>query len=151
MLMRLFWIKVAAAEQEKLQMAAAVQHAAAGLQVQSFEPNFDETINALAAAHSTLQVGTTQTDVARVEYFAVPTSNTQMSTLQMSHGPATGLQLQYEQYLQSVAGNEQVQGAMYQAGFQAGLQLCQEMHMSKTNNQQLGNNVACVKLSQILH
>lgn len=68
----------------------------------------------------------------RVEYFAVPTSN----TLQVGHSTATGLQLQYEQYLQSVAGSEQVQGAMYQAGFQAGLQMCQEMHMSKTSQQQ---------------
>lgn len=59
---------MAAAEQEKLQMAAAVQQAAAGLQVQSFSSNFDETINAIAAAHTSMQVGTTQTDVARLVY-----------------------------------------------------------------------------------
>lgn len=135
---------MAAAEQQKqlsavVQQAAAAQQVAAGLQVQSFSSHFEDTLNALTGGHSSMQVGATQTDVARVEYFAVPTSN----ALQVGHGTPTGLQLKYEQYLQSVAGNEQYlqsvagneQGALYQAGFQAGLQLCQEMHMSKTSQQ----------------
>lgn len=113
---------VAAVEQEKLQMAAVQQ---AGLQVQAFPSNLDEAISAITAAHSSMQVGATQTDVVRTSY----------PELQVQHS-TSGLQFQYEQYLQSVAGSDQVHnsGAMYQAGFQAGIQLCQEMHMSKTSH-----------------
>lgn len=108
---------VAAVEQEKLQMTAVQQ---AGLQVQAFPTNLDEAISAITAG--SMQVGVTQTEVVRTSY----------PELQVQSG---GLQFQYEQYLQSVAGSEQVHnsGAMYQAGFQAGIQLCQEMHMSKSS------------------
>lgn len=121
---------VAAVEQEKLQLAAVQQ---AGLQVQTFPANLDEAINAITAAHNSMQVGASQTDIVRT---------TSYPELQVQHS-SSGLQFQYEQYLQSVAGSEQVHnsGAMYQAGFQAGIQLCQEMHMSKSSQLTCAGNV----------
>lgn len=117
---------VAAVEQEKLQMQQS------GLQVQAFPSNLEEAISAITAAHNSMQVsGATQTEMVRSNY----------PELQVQH--STGLQFQYEQYLQSVAGSDQAHnsGAMYQAGFQAGIQLCQEMHMSKSSQLTCAGNV----------
>lgn len=120
---------VAAVEQERLHMATLQQ---AGLQVQAFPANLDEAISAITAAHNSMQVsGATQTDIVRTNY----------TDLQVQH--STGLQFQYEQYLQSVAGSDHCHnsGAMYQAGFQAGIQLCQEMHLSKSSQVTCVGNV----------
>lgn len=74
-------------------------------------------------ALATPQDLTGQTDVSRVEYFAVPTNGAQSVQVQHTLYP-------YEHYLQAMPPKE-LSGAMYQAGFQAGITMMQ---------QQLGKN-----------
>ncbi|XP_044260011.1 ankyrin repeat domain-containing protein 17 isoform X12 [Tribolium madens] len=83
------------------------------LQVQPYPSAIDETMLASFAGQQDLQ---NQTDLSRVEYFAVPTNGTQV--------PVHTL---YEHYL-TTAGmpNKEQSGAIYQAGFQAGINLMQQ-------------------------
>nr|XP_015840312.1 PREDICTED: ankyrin repeat domain-containing protein 17 isoform X7 [Tribolium castaneum] len=83
------------------------------LQVQPYPSAIDETMLASFGGQQDLQ---NQSDLSRVEYFAVPTNGTQV--------PVHTL---YEHYL-TTAGmpNKEQSGAIYQAGFQAGINLMQQ-------------------------
>ncbi|XP_068908725.1 ankyrin repeat domain-containing protein 17 isoform X12 [Tenebrio molitor] len=85
------------------------------LQVQPYPSAIDETMLASFAGQQELQ---NQTDLSRVEYFAVPTNGAQV--------PVHTL-YPYEHYL-TTAGmpNKEQSGAIYQAGFQAGINLMQQ-------------------------
>ncbi|KAK9744180.1 Ankyrin repeats (3 copies) [Popillia japonica] len=88
------------------------------IQVQSYPATLDETMIALTAQ----QELSAQSDVSRVEYFAVPTNGAQLP-VQVQHTIYP-----YEHYLQTVAAmpNKEQSGAIYQAGFQAGINLMQQ-------------------------
>ncbi|XP_063908779.1 ankyrin repeat domain-containing protein 17 isoform X5 [Zophobas morio] len=85
------------------------------LQVQPYPSGIDETMLASFAGQQELQ---NQTDLSRVEYFAVPANGAQV--------PVHTL-YPYEHYL-TTAGmpNKEQSGAIYQAGFQAGINLMQQ-------------------------
>ncbi|XP_044743261.1 ankyrin repeat and KH domain-containing protein 1 isoform X4 [Chrysoperla carnea] len=123
---------VTSVDQDKLQVAQQ----AAALRGQTFDTNqivLEQAMSAMAAVHSQqgqnvvvcnqqLQiqhqptvVNTSQADVTRVEYFAVPTSVAPVPGLAVQH--ATGLQFQYQQYqlttglqVATSGGNMQLQG-----------------------------------------
>ncbi|KAK9891834.1 hypothetical protein WA026_016633 [Henosepilachna vigintioctopunctata] len=86
-----------------------------GLQVQPYPSALDES---MIASLATQQDIPPQTDLSRVEYFAVPTNGTQL--------PMHAL-YPYEHYL-TAAGvpSKEQSGAIYQAGFQAGINLMQQ-------------------------
>lgn len=84
-------IPIADREDMKLQVQQpAVQHFGGSQAV------LEEAISVMVATQAPVQVGTTQTDVARVEYFNVPSAGSQIPALQVPHG--SGLHLQYQQY-----------------------------------------------------
>lgn len=112
------FVLVAFGKQDKLQVAAAAAQQAAILRGQPFDANeivLDEPMPAMTTVHSPpgqslicnqqqlqiqsspVAVNTSQADVTRVEYFAVPTTGTgQVPSLAVQH--ASGLQFQYQQY-----------------------------------------------------
>ncbi|KRT80913.1 Ankyrin repeat-containing protein, partial [Oryctes borbonicus] len=94
------------------------------IQVQSYSATLDETMIALTAQ----QELSSQSDVSRVEYFAVPTNGTQLP-VQVQHTIYP-----YEHYLQTVAAmpNKEQSGAIYQAGFQAGINMMQQQLVPTT-------------------
>ncbi|XP_022906707.1 ankyrin repeat domain-containing protein 17 isoform X2 [Onthophagus taurus] len=101
----------------------SIRAAFVGSPVQSYPTTLDETMIATLAAH---QQEPPPTDVSRVEYFAVPTGNTTQLQVQHTLYP-------YEHYLPGVGlgtvgtiSNKEQSGAIYQAGFQAGINLMQQ-------------------------
>lgn len=82
-------------------------------QVQPYPSAIDETMLASFAGQQELQ---NQTDLSRVEYFAVPANGTQV--------PVHTL-YPYEHYL-TTAGMANKEQSVYQAGFQAGINLMQQ-------------------------
>lgn len=84
------------------------------IQVQPYPSSLDESMIASFTGQQDLP---TQTDLSRVEYFAVPANTTQM--------PVHAL-YPYEYLAAAGISNKEQSGAIYQAGFQAGINLMQQ-------------------------
>ncbi|XP_067003505.2 ankyrin repeat domain-containing protein 17 isoform X3 [Anabrus simplex] len=104
---------------EDMTLATAADREDLKLQVQAqqfggSQAVLEEAISVMTASQAPVQVGTTQTDVARVEYFAVPSAGAQIPALQVQHG--SGLHLQYQQYQLTTGLQVATNGVQIQTG-----------------------------------
>ncbi|XP_031335923.1 ankyrin repeat domain-containing protein 17-like isoform X2 [Photinus pyralis] len=121
---------------DNVQNQATAQH---NLQVQPYPSTLEESMIASFQAHHELAA---QADGSRLEYF-VPVANGGQLPVQVQHSLYP-----YDHYLQAVAtmSNKDQTGAIYQAGFQAGMNIVQQLATSgeTLTNAAVPNTIATI-------